>query len=29
MSRKMNRASTFPAAVEARSGHNGKLSNIS
>src|SRR5580704_7799756 len=29
MSRKMKRASTLPAAVEARSGHNGKLSNIS
>src|ERR1019366_6445604 len=29
MTRKMKRASTLPAAVEARSGHNGKLSNIS
>src|SRR5438309_3376163 len=29
ISRKMNRASTLPAAVEALSGHNGKLSNIS
>src|ERR1700685_558535 len=26
--RKMKRASTFPATVEARSGHNGKLSNM-
>src|ERR1700728_5514942 len=29
ISRKMNRASPCPAAVEARAGHNGKLSNIS
>src|SRR5579862_184414 len=29
MSRKMNRASTLPAMLEARCGHNGKLSNIS
>jgi hypothetical protein len=28
MSRKMKSASTLPAAVEARSGHNGKLLNI-
>src|SRR6266576_1178252 len=28
MSRKMNRASTLPAMLEARCGHNGKLSNI-
>src|ERR1700736_3004833 len=29
MSRKMKRASTLPAALEALAGHNGKLSNIS
>src|SRR5215470_5374565 len=29
MSRKMNNASTLPAMLEARSGHNGKLFNIS
>src|SRR5579864_3111757 len=28
MSRKMKRASTLPAAVEALAGHSGKLSNI-
>src|SRR5580765_4960900 len=28
INRKMNRASTLPAVIEARSGHNGKLSNI-
>src|SRR5271169_1201592 len=28
INRKMKRASTLPAVVEARSGHNGKLSNI-
>src|SRR2546426_2968322 len=29
MTRKMKRASTLPAIVEARSGHNGKLLNMS
>jgi hypothetical protein len=28
MSRKINNASTLPAIVEARSGHNGKLLNM-